>query len=202
MNTFTQSLKTIIPLTIVCSLLVGYQYLGATWTEPGSNPPNDNAEAPINTGATDQVKNAGLSVDALAVFGDTLVTGTTTSDRVNAAAYCDENGQNCNAAGGDSIGVGQTWQEFTIGLGGQRKAGTVYTNDTGKPIMLSVVVGSNGVIDIRTSSTSSWVRVAGRYDYTNNLRFTLNTVVPNNHQYRVDTGSWQPLIIDEWAELR
>tara|TARA_B100000745_G_C20078269_1_gene368304 strand:+ start:221 stop:889 length:669 start_codon:yes stop_codon:yes gene_type:complete len=65
---------TIIPLAIACSLLLGYQYLGATWSEPTGSPPANNVDAPINVGSTDQVKNGGLSVDALAVFGDVAIT--------------------------------------------------------------------------------------------------------------------------------
>lgn len=88
----------IISLVVVCTLLVGYQYTGATWNNPTDVPPNGNVSAPVNTGSTAQVKNGALSVDALAVFGDTLVTGTSTMNRVHATAYCDENGENCAAS--------------------------------------------------------------------------------------------------------
>jgi hypothetical protein len=45
------------------------------WTGPTSAPPNGNVSAPINTGTTDQVKNSGLSVNALAVFGNAILAG-------------------------------------------------------------------------------------------------------------------------------
>lgn len=45
------------------------------WAGPTSAPPNGNAAAPINIGATAQVKNGGLSVNTLAVFGNGTLTG-------------------------------------------------------------------------------------------------------------------------------
>jgi hypothetical protein len=71
-------LKTIIPLAIVCAVLLGYQYMGATWTEPTSSPTAGNVAAPLNVGtssASNQLVQGSLGVDALAVYGDTLVTG-------------------------------------------------------------------------------------------------------------------------------
>jgi len=104
--------NTIIKLGVV-ALLIGcvltVNYLQAAWSPPLADPPNDNVDAPINIGTNDQVKNGGLSVDALAVFGnqyveDSLTVGTTSlsqnlsvdvDGRVGATEYCDENGENC-----------------------------------------------------------------------------------------------------------
>lgn len=49
------------------------------WTGPASAPPNGNVDAPINVGSTAQIKNGGLSVTALSVYGGTLVTGNITA---------------------------------------------------------------------------------------------------------------------------
>jgi hypothetical protein len=43
------------------------------WTGPTSAPPNGNVSAPINVGTTDQIKNAGLAINALAVFGNSIL---------------------------------------------------------------------------------------------------------------------------------
>ena len=72
----TNLLKTIIPLSIVCAVLVGYQYMGATWTAPTAAAPGNNAAAPINVGTStqsEQVLQGTLAVDALAVFGDMII---------------------------------------------------------------------------------------------------------------------------------
>ncbi|MHB8651709.1 MAG: hypothetical protein ACYC8S_01070 [Minisyncoccota bacterium] len=66
---------------------------------------------------------------------------------VGATQYCDQNGDKCVApgsmggggggGGSGGLGVGQTWQVVT------RTSNTQYVNDTGKPIYVSVMYGSN-----------------------------------------------------------
>lgn len=53
---------------IACVALLVASALSA-WTGPTATAPAGNVAAPINVGTTDQVKNAGISVNALAVFG-------------------------------------------------------------------------------------------------------------------------------------
>jgi len=60
--------KTLI-LAIVLTAALGVNYLFAAWTGPTQAPPAGNTDAPVHVGTTDQVKNGGLSVDALSVFG-------------------------------------------------------------------------------------------------------------------------------------
>src|SRR3989344_3859726 len=43
------------------------------WTGPTATAPAGNVAAPINVGTTDQVKNAGISVNSLAVFGSQYI---------------------------------------------------------------------------------------------------------------------------------
>ena len=68
----------LLALTIIFSCFAGYSFMNAAWTPPPAAPPTSNTEAPVNVGTTDQVKNGGLSVDALSVTGNTNVTGTST----------------------------------------------------------------------------------------------------------------------------
>lgn len=64
-------------IIIVAGLCIGFSVVA--WTGPTSAPPNNNVSAPVNVGTTDQVKNAGLSVNALAVFGNSAMTGNVTA---------------------------------------------------------------------------------------------------------------------------
>ena len=50
-------------------------FIALAWTGPTSAPPNGNVAAPINVGTTDQIKNGGLGLDALAVFGNAILSG-------------------------------------------------------------------------------------------------------------------------------
>ncbi len=45
----------------------------SAWTGPTATAPSGNVSAPINVGTTDQVKNGGLSVNALTVFGSQYI---------------------------------------------------------------------------------------------------------------------------------
>ena len=47
----------------------------SAWTGPTAAPPTNNVAAPINVGTTDQVKDAGLSLNSLLVSGNSLVSG-------------------------------------------------------------------------------------------------------------------------------
>ncbi|MBT3730221.1 tail fiber domain-containing protein [bacterium] len=61
--------KTLI-LAVVLTTALGVNYLFAAWTGPTQTPPAGNTSAPVHVGTTDQVKNGGLSLDALSVFGN------------------------------------------------------------------------------------------------------------------------------------
>ena len=45
------------------------------WTGPTGAPPSSNVPVPLNVGTTNQVKNAGLSLNSLVIFGNTLLSG-------------------------------------------------------------------------------------------------------------------------------
>ena len=47
----------------------------SAWTGPSQAAPNGNVSAPINVGATSQIKNGILGVNGLAVYGDTILDG-------------------------------------------------------------------------------------------------------------------------------
>lgn len=56
-------------LIAVLTVALGTSYLFAAWTGPTQTPPDGNTDAPVHIGTTDQVKDGGLSVNALSVFG-------------------------------------------------------------------------------------------------------------------------------------
>ncbi|MBL7045173.1 MAG: hypothetical protein ISR98_01055, partial [Parcubacteria group bacterium] len=66
----------ILILGIVLTTALGVNYLFAAWTGPTQNPTGGNTSTPVHIGTTDQVKDGGLSVDALSVFGSQYVQGT------------------------------------------------------------------------------------------------------------------------------
>ncbi len=68
------------PLSHIASFITGaviFATLGVVyaWTGPTQTPPNGNVSAPVNVGTTDQIKNAGLGVNSLAVYGNAILSG-------------------------------------------------------------------------------------------------------------------------------
>ena len=106
---FTQdtkiNLKESVKVAVIALVItLGVTYAYAAWTGPTATPPNNNTNAPINVGAVDQIKNAGLGVNSLAVFGNGVFSeymkvGTTTATcntSINGALRFDTNsGSNC-----------------------------------------------------------------------------------------------------------
>ncbi len=50
-------------------------YGAGSWQAPTATPPGENTDAPVNVGASNQVKIGGLGVGPLAVFGNAIVNG-------------------------------------------------------------------------------------------------------------------------------
>jgi hypothetical protein len=91
------------------------------------------------------------------------------------------------------IGVGQTWQD----LSGSRSAGITYTNTTGKPISLFLVIKDEGV----SGFTFSIDGISLTYATLENLQSeSISLVIPNGVQY----GNLQlnGNNIGHWLELR
>ena len=57
-------------LTLILTAALSVNYLFAAWVGPTQAPTGGNTSTPVHVGTTDQVKNGGLSLDALAVFGN------------------------------------------------------------------------------------------------------------------------------------
>ena len=93
------------------------------------------------------------------------------------------------------LGVGQTWQN----VGTNRSFGVNYTNNTGKPIVVSVTV-------INTTTGSSYLMlyingypVIGVLGYGNTYTYSVNAIVPNGAVYNVPVDDYN---LTQWYELR
>jgi hypothetical protein len=62
--------------SVVAGIGVGVifaSFAALAWTGPTATPPNNNVAAPINVGTVDQIKDAGIGMDSLAVFGNAII---------------------------------------------------------------------------------------------------------------------------------
>lgn len=95
------------------------------------------------------------------------------------------------------LGVGQSWQNVT----GSRASGITYTNNTGKPIMVSVgAIGRDAVVSIYVSG----ILVAKQTDiYDSNQNVSSCTIiVPNGADYSAIAVNAFGASLHFWAELR
>ncbi|MBY0538510.1 hypothetical protein K2P47_03900 [Patescibacteria group bacterium] len=115
--TLKHQLIILIPLVIIATVLLGYNFMSAQWAGPTATAPNNNTLAPINVGSSTQQKAGTLGVGGLIVFGPAYIRGASTSEvfdnavtfevegRIGADAYCDENGLNCINVLGQQLGT-------------------------------------------------------------------------------------------------
>ena len=110
-------------LTIAFTFALSINYIFAAWTGPIQAPPGGNTPTPVHIGTTNQVKDGGLGLNALSVFGngyfqDNVGIGTVSPSTggeqdlkldvegaIGAKYYCDENGNNCSSAPFGGAGV-------------------------------------------------------------------------------------------------
>jgi len=66
--------KLFLPLAVLTAVFWGATLVFA-YTGPSSSPPDGNVPAPLNVGDIDQIKDGGVGLGALAVFGDVILSG-------------------------------------------------------------------------------------------------------------------------------
>lgn len=133
-----------------------------------------------------QLPAATTSTQGVVVLNNTL-TSTSTAQALTAAQGKVLNDQ--------VFGVGQTWQDVTA----TRALGVTYTNSTGKPIQVSVVVrDDNGAVGL--NFLVNGVAVVGMPDLAGaSAGFQQITItVPSTQTYRLETTN----LLHSWVELR
>ena len=96
------------------------------------------------------------------------------------------------------LGVGQTWQYLLT----ERKMEVIYTNTTGRPIMINVTVDSSSPAVNRTMLYVDGIRVS-RFENVNGLATQLCAIVPDKKTYQVKGEVNESIVgIMDWAELR
>ena len=104
---------------------------------------------------------------------------------------------------GSSIGVGQTWQSFTVGT--TRVFGTTYTNSTGKPIQVKVYkTFSSPTTNTDLSLTVSGIQVDYQSAFSTtggNWGIQVSAIVPYGATYSA-ASSGVASTSNIWSELR
>lgn len=97
---YSTSIRFIIPLAIVLSALVSYNFISAQWQAPTATAPSNNTVAPLNIGSVYQPKIGDLG-----------------AIRMRAGLYCDAAGLNCYTATAMASGGGSGITQLGSGAG-------------------------------------------------------------------------------------
>lgn len=106
----------------------------------------------------------------------------------------------------DVIGVGQTWQDATL-LPGGRAIGGTYTNNTGKPIMVSVscssTVASGGAFNFLINGVVM-AHSGAVQNASISVQSNITIIVPNGNTYGITRyiSGTANIAISYWWELR
>jgi hypothetical protein len=96
--------------------------------------------------------------------------------------------------GDRDFGVGQAWQDVTS----SRFSGVTYTNNTSKPIQISIVIRDSGVFSPISLSISG-VLVFSISDFNVAQYISLDKIIPAGAAYTLNAGN-NPIVT--WSELR
>jgi hypothetical protein len=116
--------------------------------------------------------------------------GTLGGVKVDGSSVTISSGVISAASTGFGLGIGQTWQDFTT----SRIMGDVYTNNTGKPIM--VMINAEGLRVSGSFTIGTVTKSIANIDWTQPYTF----VVPNNTTYSFSLGGATTGFF--WLELR
>lgn len=92
------------------------------------------------------------------------------------------------------LGVGQTW----VDMSSSRTRDTVYTNNTGKPIMVTIAIPTNSGYSANLYCDN---QIVSEWLQQSNGNFSLSTIIPNGSNYKLTT-SYGGVPFRWWRELR
>jgi len=153
---------------------------------------DDNATSTaITIDSSENVTMSGnLEVDTIEPQSGTTLTLGASGDTVTLAAGASQSGF-------PLLGVGQSWTNVAA----SRAAGTTYTNSTGKPISVAIIVSP--IVGAATSVYLSvdGLRIQQHTDTDNGYQVSLQAIVPNGSTY-LYTQQSTVSPINYWHELR
>ncbi len=122
-----------LPLISAAVFVLALLFLGSlalAWTGPSQSPTDGNVDAPVNVGGTAQTKNGTLGVNGLAVFGNSLLSGS--SRYLNWGTTAGDTGYGIRDNGGtmEYKNSGGNWTSFGGGLPWLASGNNIYNTNS------------------------------------------------------------------------
>ena len=154
-------------------------YTGSSWEKVSGSSVSVSETPPAGPAAGSLWFNVGDTVARLFVW--------------DGVVWVDTNPSGSSVAGG-GLGVGQTWQDMTA----SRAATTVYTNTTGKPIQVNVMVNSSGSAN-HSEFYCDGVLVSRFNNANNGQQGNTSAIIPPGSTYSLTIIAG---VLYKWMELR
>ena len=130
--------------------------IASAWTGPSATAPAGNVSAPINVGSSDQVKNASLGINGLAVFGNTLLSGSSRYLNWDTTAGSGGYGIRDNAGTLEFKNSGGSWASLQSTVSGLVGGGTAWTTSGN-----NIYNANSGYVGIGTGAPSTALDIVG-----------------------------------------
>lgn len=145
----------------------------------------------------DLVPTTQLPAATTSVQGAVILNNTVTSTDTNQALTAAQGKVLKDALDAASLGVGQTWQNFT----GSRSSGQTYRNNTGKPIHVFIAVkdGVGGGLRLVIGGVTIFNFT---YDLPAWVFYPVSVIIPDNTDYSFTWAGNSPSDLLTWSELR
>ena len=144
--------------TLALGLIVGTVFasvIALAWTGPTSPPPAGNVAAPLNVGTSDQIKNAGLGINSLAVFGNAILSGTSRYLNFGSTAGSSGFGIRDNTGTMEFKNSGGAWSSITSSIQSFFSAGnTISQIKFADGTTQTTAVTSGGISSVTNASCS------------------------------------------------
>jgi hypothetical protein len=150
------------------------------WTGPTSAPPNGNVAAPINVGIVNQVKNAGLGINSLAVFGNAILSGIGNYLNFGSTGGTSGYGFRDNAGTMEFKNSGGAWSSFGSGSGVPSGAVMAF-NLASCPTGWTALTGATGRVIVGTGSNGTNSYTLGATGGADSRTLTVAQLPPHNH---------------------
>jgi hypothetical protein len=174
----------------------------SAWSGPSASAPGSNVTAPINAGTVDQVKNAGLSINALTVFGGAYIQnklGIATSSpavalEVNGTVKIGNAGEVCQSVTAGSIRYnsssakmeycnGTVWGPFTqaasnnLTISGDTTNYNIFTQAGSPSSATTLTVTINSGVKVGSVNTNTPALVTGNFPTGSNITIVNNGTI-------------------------
>lgn len=150
-------------IVVTTSLVLAAPAVLFAWTGPSAAPPSSNTLAPINIGTSDQVKDGGLSLNSLAIFGNTLLSGTTNYLNFGTVAGTSGYGLRNNSGIVEFKNSGGSWTSMAslYGVGGSGTTNYIPKFTAASTIGNSLIYDSGTNVGIGTALPTQRLDVQG-----------------------------------------